>query len=123
MPTTPPPIHATLAVARATPVPPGQRSAMLMRHGSMRVHYYAPSGRDEQTPHTQDEVYVVVSGSGRFEVGSNARAFAAGDVLFAPAHAEHRFVDFSDDFAAWVVFYGPQGGEAPAPRDGGPEAR
>ena len=24
----------------------------------------------------------------------------------------HRFVDFSDDFGTWVVFWGPEGGEA-----------
>jgi hypothetical protein len=30
-----------------------------------------------------------------------------GDVLFVAAHEEHRFVDFSDDFKVWVVFYGP----------------
>ncbi len=31
--------------------------------------------------------------------------------LFVPAHATHRFEEFTDDFAAWVVFWGPQGGE------------
>jgi len=31
-----------------------------------------------------------------------------GDLLFAAAHATHRFEDFSYDFAAWVIFYGPQ---------------
>lgn len=35
-----------------------------------------------------------------------------GDVLFVPAGVEHRFEDFSDDLAGWVVFYGPEGGEA-----------
>ena len=35
----------------------------------------------------------------------------AGDVLFVPAGMEHRFENFSDDFATWVVFYGKEGGE------------
>ena len=107
----PPPVRATLAAARAAPVPPGQRSATLMEHGSMRLRYYAPKGEDAQTPHAQDEVYIVVAGRGRFEVGGEAFAFGPDDVLFAPAGAAHRFVDFSDDFATWVVFYGPEGGE------------
>jgi hypothetical protein len=25
---------------------------------------------------------------------------------------EHRFEEFSDDLAVWVIFYGPEGGEA-----------
>ncbi|HJN61512.1 MAG TPA: cupin domain-containing protein, partial [Alphaproteobacteria bacterium] len=40
------------------------------------------------------------------------QAFAAGDVLFAPAGLEHRFVNFTDDFYVWVVFYGQEGGES-----------
>jgi len=32
-------------------------------------------------------------------------------VLFVPARVEHRFEEFSDDFATWVIFWGPKGGE------------
>jgi hypothetical protein len=35
-------------------------------------------------------------------------AIGTGDLLFAAAHAPHGFEDFSDDFAVWVVFYGPR---------------
>jgi len=28
------------------------------------------------------------------------------------AHFRPRFEEFSDDFATWVMFYGPEGGEA-----------
>ena len=41
-----------------------------------------------------------------------SRPCRAGDLVFAPAHAEHRFEDISADFATWVLFYGPEGGEA-----------
>jgi len=34
-----------------------------------------------------------------------------GDVLFVAAGVEHRFLNISDDFSAWVVFWGPKGGE------------
>jgi quercetin dioxygenase-like cupin family protein len=60
----------------------------------------------------RDEVYVVLSGTGTFFDGKERRAFAAGDFLFVAAGREHRFEDFSDDFATWVLFYGPEGGEA-----------
>lgn len=102
----------TVGQAQAAPVPHGQISAELFTHGSMALHWYEPKGADRQTPHTQDELYVVVRGSGRFYCGSMTFAFGPGDVLFAPAGMDHRFENFTDDFATWVIFYGKEGGEA-----------
>ena len=87
---------------------------VLLEHGSMELGFYRPEGSDEQEPHEQDEIYVVQSGSGVFVRGDERIDFAPGDALFVPAGMEHRFVDFSDDFAAWVIFWGPPGGEVPA---------
>jgi mannose-6-phosphate isomerase-like protein (cupin superfamily) len=52
-------------------------------------------------------------GTGTFVNGAERARFAPGDVLFVPAHREHHFemMSESDDFAAWVFFYGPEGGE------------
>ena len=107
----------TLRAAKAAPIPKGARSALLMRHGTMTLRYYAPSGHDPQTPHEQDEIYIVASGSGTFALGKDEgalerRRFGPGDAIFAPAGWVHRFEDFSGDFATWVVFFGPKGGEA-----------
>lgn len=84
---------------------------VLLEHGSMELGYYKPDGVDPQQPHTQDEIYIIQSGSGFFVNGDSRTPFAPGEALFVPAGAVHRFEDFSDDFAAWVVFYGPEGGE------------
>ena len=54
---------------------------------------------------------VVVQGSGRFRNGEAVHPFGPGDLLFVPAGVVHRFEDFTDDLAVWVVFYGPEGGE------------
>ncbi len=94
------------------PQPAGERFVKLFDHGTLVVELYAPRGADSQKPHTRDEVYVVAAGSGRFQLCGVEEEFAPGDVLFAPAGAEHRFVDFTDDLAVWVMFYGPEGGEA-----------
>jgi len=107
----------TLAAAKAAPIPPGRRSAELMAHGTMRLRYYAPRGADLQTPHDQDEIYIVQSGHGSVLSGPSEdrlerRAFGPGDAIFVPARHVHRFVDFSDDFATWVIFWGPEGGES-----------
>ena len=96
------------------PGPDGERFAKVLGHGSMEVEVYAPRGRDPQEPHTKDELYFVVSGSGEFVNGPDRQPFGPGDALFVPAGVEHRFEDFTDDLAVWVVFYGPEGGEEEA---------
>jgi mannose-6-phosphate isomerase-like protein (cupin superfamily) len=87
------------------------RSVRLFTYGSLEVKLYAPRGRDPQPPHTRDEIYVVAQGRGEFVLESERRQFAPGDFLFAPAGRAHRFEHFTDDFAVWVFFYGPEGGE------------
>jgi len=97
---------------RQLPGPAGQRFAVALERGSLSVELYAPRGVDPQQPHTRDEVYVVVSGRGEFVNAGERHAFGPGDLLFVPAGVEHRFEQFTDDLAVWVVFYGPEGGDA-----------
>jgi mannose-6-phosphate isomerase-like protein (cupin superfamily) len=82
-----------------------------IRHGTMRAGLYAPPHADTQGPHKQDELYVVISGTGEFVKNGERIRFAPHDVLFVEAGSVHRFEHFSDDFATWVIFWGPQGGE------------
>lgn len=83
----------------------------LFKHGTLSVEIYKPEKVDLQQPHTRDEVYVVVSGTGDFLNGEVRTTFDPGDFLFVPAEVEHRFENFTDDFVTWVLFYGPEGGE------------
>jgi len=94
------------------PGPQGERSVALFEHGSLVVKLYAPRGSDPQTPHSRDEIYVVAQGRGDFICGGARQSCEPNDVLFVAANVEHRFEDFSEDFAVWVFFYGPEGGEA-----------
>jgi mannose-6-phosphate isomerase-like protein (cupin superfamily) len=96
---------------RRLPGPQDENVVTLFEHGSLVVKLYAPRGSDPQTPHTRDEVYVVAQGSGDFVSGSTRESFQPHDVLFVAAGVEHRFENFGDDFAVWVFFYGPEGGE------------
>ena len=89
----------------------GIPSAFCFEHGTLLVKIYRPSGQDPQKPHTRDEIYVIARGSGWFVNGTDRHPFQAGDVLFVPAHVEHHFVEFTEDFCTWVMFYGPEGGE------------
>jgi glyoxylate utilization-related uncharacterized protein len=85
----------------------------LFGHGTLSLEVYKPVKEDGQTPHERDEVYVVISGAGDFLCGEEIVPFENGDFLFVPAGVEHRFLNFTDDFSTWVLFYGPVGGEAP----------
>ena len=82
-------------------------STVLIDHPAYDVRIYKPVEVDNQKPHTRDEVYVIASGSGDFVLGDENQPFKTGDLIFVPANAEHRFINFSDDFSAWVVFFGP----------------
>ena len=84
---------------------------ILLEHGTMELGYYKPDGIDQQQPHDQDEIYIIQSGSGFFVCGDDRKPFEPGEALFVPAGVVHRFEDFSEDFGAWVVFYGPSDGE------------
>lgn len=99
------------ALARL-PGPNGERFSEVLKHGTLSVEIYAPRGHDPQTPHTRDEVYVIVQGQGQFVSGPDRHPFGPGDVLFVPAGVMHRFEDFTNDLVTWVIFYGPEGGEA-----------
>ena len=92
--------------------PDGARYAMAFEHGTMSLEFYAPVGSDPQQPHTRDEIYIVQSGSSRFVLEGETMSLAAGDAVFVPAGANHRFEDFSADFGTWVIFWGPEGGES-----------
>lgn len=106
-----PPACIGLEDARAAPLQIGRASALMLAHGSLELRWYAPRGVDAQTRHARDELYVVVTGRGWFKRGGDRVAFSAGDALFVRAGVPHRFEDFSEDFGAWMVFYGPDGGE------------
>ena len=89
----------------------GKPFILAWQRGQLEVELYEPRSQDMQTPHTRDELYVVVKGSGNFLCDGATKPFEKGGVLFAPAGIEHRFLDFTDDLSVWVIFYGPEGGE------------
>ena len=91
--------------------PPGNLAVPVFGHGTLEVEWYAPVGLDRQAPHDRDEVYVVARGSATFFDGERDRRADPGAFIFVAAGRDHRFVEFSADFAVWVFFYGPAGGE------------
>jgi mannose-6-phosphate isomerase-like protein (cupin superfamily) len=95
------------------PGPAGEHSVSLFQRGTLNVKLSHPVSPNRQTPHAQDEIYVVVRGRGVLVHDGRRDAFDVGDLLFVAAGTEHYFEDFTNDLAVWVVFYGPAGGEVP----------
>ena len=92
------------------PTPDGKRFYIGLLRGELQVELYAPQNEDLQQPHSRDECYVVIRGAGKFQMGDDIVAFAAGDFLFVPAGMQHRFFDFGESLETWVIFYGHEGG-------------
>ncbi|MGB8326353.1 MAG: cupin domain-containing protein [Steroidobacteraceae bacterium] len=80
-------------------------------HGSMTVELFTPRDRDYQISHQQDELYIVLKGSGVLLVEGVRHPFEAGDALFVAANQVHRFEKFSQDLVTWAVFWGPRDGD------------
>lgn len=75
-------------------------------------------GVDGQSPHDEDEVYVVTDGAAQFTAGDVTVAVAPGTTLFVPAGEPHRFHDITADLAA-LVFFGPAYGSRSAAAESG----
>ena len=61
-------------------------------------------GTDTQTPHTEDEIYVVTSGRAVIETPGGSAPVSPGSVIFVPALEEHRFTNVTEDLARLVIF-------------------
>ena len=102
---------ADLLVAQAES---GRPYLEFLRQRSLSTGLYVlPAGAaDEQQPHTEDEVYVVLTGRSLFTSGTETRPVEPGDTIFVPAHEPHRFHDISDELQLIVVFAPPEGSQA-----------
>lgn len=78
-------------------------------HLSVGTYSIPAGGVDDQEPHTEDEVYYVVSGEAQFTAGGTTVAVRAGSTLFVPANEVHRFHDVVADLTVLVVFAPAEG--------------
>jgi mannose-6-phosphate isomerase-like protein (cupin superfamily) len=82
--------------------------------------YSVPRGGvDDQVPHTEDEIYVVISGRALLSAGADTAVVGPGSVIYVAAGEEHRFTDVTEDLAALVLFAPAEGAREQA---GGPQS-
>jgi mannose-6-phosphate isomerase-like protein (cupin superfamily) len=99
--------HAELSVRRAAAE---TQYLEFLRSGSFELGLYElPAGSDDlQKPHGEDEVYVVLSGRGRFFVDGDDVAVGPGSVLFVARDIVHRFHSIEEDLSIFVAFAPPR---------------
>lgn len=97
-------------VVRARSASDGYASAVLKSELlSVGVYTLPAGGIDDQTPHGEDEVYYVVSGRARLQVGADDHPVRSGSLLFVPARADHRFHDIEEELILLVFWAPPEG--------------
>ena len=73
---------------------------------SMGLYVLPTGGVDPQSPHTEDEVYYVVSGRAKIKVGDEDRDVRAGSIVYVAKNVEHRFHSIDEELKV-IVFFAP----------------
>ena len=73
---------------------------------SMGLYFLPSGGVDPQLPHTEDEVYYVVSGRAKVKVADENCAVQAGSIVYVAKNVEHRFHSIEQDLTV-LVFFAP----------------
>lgn len=73
---------------------------------SMGLYVLPAGGTDPQSPHTEDEVYYIVSGKAKIKVADEDRGVQAGSIVYVAKNVEHRFHSIEKELTA-LVFFAP----------------
>lgn len=79
---------------------------------SVGLYVLEAGGVDRQSPHTEDEAYIVMSGRGRLRMGDEDVAVGPGSVAFVATGVEHRFHDITERLVILVAFGPAEGSRA-----------
>ena len=103
-----------LANVSAERVRKGGRYEEFIRVPTLSVGLYElpAGGTDHQSPHSEDEVYHVVSGRATISVGDEDREVGPGSVVYVAATVPHRYHSISEDLSVLVFFAPAEGGPA-----------
>ena len=73
---------------------------------SMGLYVLPAGGTDPQSPHTEDEVYYVVSGKAKILVADKNREVQAGSIVYVEKNVAHRFHSIEEELTV-LVFFAP----------------
>jgi mannose-6-phosphate isomerase-like protein (cupin superfamily) len=80
---------------------------------SMGLYELPAGGNDPQQPHSEDEVYYIVSGRGVIQVDGEDQPVQAGSLVFVAAQVQHKFHSIDEDLSI-LVFFAPAEGRKSA---------
>ena len=73
---------------------------------SVGLYVLPTGGTDSQSPHTEDEVYYVVSGKAQITVADENRAVQPGSIVYVAKNVAHHFHSIEEELTA-LVFFAP----------------
>jgi cytidylate kinase len=76
---------------------------------SVGLYHLRKGAEDEQRPHAEEEVYLVLEGRGRFRLGDEDCDVEPGALFAVPRRVEHRFHSITVDLLL-LVFFAPAEG-------------
>ncbi|MFN8559502.1 MAG: cupin domain-containing protein [Dehalococcoidia bacterium] len=79
---------------------------------SVGIYHLAAGEPDRQRPHTEDEIYYVMAGTGVIDIDGVRTAVEPGSVVYVDRHVPHRFEDYPDGLTLLVVFAPARGSMA-----------
>ena len=76
---------------------------------SLEVYRLEAGATDPQDPHTEDEVYYIVTGSAKIRIGDDVHPVEPGDIIFVEREVEHYFFDIESELVTLIFFAPPYG--------------
>lgn len=76
---------------------------------SLEVYRLEAGATDPQDPHTEDEVYYIVSGSAKIRIGDDVYDVDPGDIIFVEREVEHYFFEIETELVTLIFFAPPYG--------------
>ena len=73
---------------------------------SVGIYVLPAGGTDPQSPHTEDEVYYVVSGRAKILVAEEDRDVQAGSIIYVEKNVAHHFHSIEEELTM-LVFFAP----------------
>lgn len=73
---------------------------------SMGLYTLKAGEKDLQSPHNEDEVYLVLKGEAKVQIEDEKETIEAGSIVYVPARAAHNFLDIREELQL-LVFFAP----------------
>lgn len=71
---------------------------------SAGIYTLSAGATDGQAPHVEDEIYYIVAGRAKVQIGERHYPVETGATIFVAKEIEHRFHEIEEDLTILVIF-------------------